>query len=161
MKFLKIPLLLFSIILIAFSGCKKVDSYDPEGQLAIDEALIVKYLAKNDLTAQRHETGLYYIIEDGEVGTGSETYTAATSVKVTYTLSLLGGNTIPQPTEPYTTALGNVIAGWQIGIPLIQEGGKIRLFVPSGYAYGPQSQNGIPANSILDFTINLLEVTNN
>jgi FKBP-type peptidyl-prolyl cis-trans isomerase FkpA len=86
------------------------------------------------------------------------TYTGSTNVKVTYTLSLLGGEVIPQPTEPITFALGGVIVGWQIGIPLIQKGGKIRLFIPSGYAYGPRSQGNIPANSILDFEIDLLDV---
>ena len=43
-------------------------------------------------------------------------------------------------------------------IPLIQKGGKIRLLIPSGYAYGSQAQTQIPGNSILDFTIELIDV---
>jgi FKBP-type peptidyl-prolyl cis-trans isomerase FkpA len=51
--------------------------------------------------------------------------------------------------------LGNLIAGWQIGIRKIQPGGRIRLLIPSGYAYGRNPSGKIPANSVLDFTITL------
>ncbi|MNL47460.1 FKBP-type peptidyl-prolyl cis-trans isomerase FkpA precursor [compost metagenome] len=61
-------------------------------------------------------------------------------------------------TRPFT--LGGLIAGWQIGIPYIQKGGKIRLFIPSQYAYGNSAMPGIPANSVLDFNIELTEVVN-
>jgi FKBP-type peptidyl-prolyl cis-trans isomerase FkpA len=58
--------------------------------------------------------------------------------------------------------LGNVILGWQLGIPKIKNGGIVRLLIPSRYAYGPypQAQIGLPANAVLDFDIELYNVTN-
>jgi FKBP-type peptidyl-prolyl cis-trans isomerase FkpA len=58
--------------------------------------------------------------------------------------------------------LGQVIRGWQLGIPQIKKGGVIRLFVPSRYAYGPYAQplTGLPANAVLDFDIKLYDITN-
>lgn len=156
MKNLKRTLLFLLFVSVAFAACKKSDPYDPEKQLQKEEELIKKYLTANNIVAQRHSTGVYYVIT--QPGTGTVTYTTATKVKVTYKLSLLGGQVIPQPTDPVELTLGGVIAGWQIGIPLIQKGGKIRLFVPSVYAYGPQAQGSIPAHSILDFDIDLLDV---
>ncbi|MEJ6980645.1 FKBP-type peptidyl-prolyl cis-trans isomerase [Pedobacter sp. P351] len=156
MKNLRKTLLFLLFVSVAFTACKKSDPYDPAKQLQKEEELIKNYLAANNITAQRHSTGVYYVIT--EPGTGSVTYTTATNVTVTYSLSLLGGQVIPQPTAPVELTLGGVIAGWQIGVPLIQKGGKIRLFVPSVYAYGQQSQGSIPANSILDFDIDLLDV---
>ncbi|XHR93659.1 FKBP-type peptidyl-prolyl cis-trans isomerase [Mucilaginibacter sp. UC70_90] len=57
---------------------------------------------------------------------------------------------------------GGVIKGWQLGIPQIKPGGKVRLLIPSRYAYGPYAQDSIhlPANSVLDFQIQLYNVTN-
>jgi len=152
----KAKLLLLFLLFSSFfnSSCKKGD--DAEKQLQKDERLIKEYITANNIPAIRHDSGVYYQII--EPGTGNVAYTSSTSVRVKYTLRLLGGQVIPQTTEKVDFTLGRVITGWQIGIPLIQQGGRIRLFVPSIYAYGPYSQNGIPANSVLDFDIELFEV---
>jgi FKBP-type peptidyl-prolyl cis-trans isomerase FkpA len=155
---LKHALLVCLLIVAAFSGCKMDEGISQEEQLAADEVRIKEFITANNIPAERHQTGVYYQII--EPGTGSLVYTANTSITAKYTLRLLNGNTIPQPTEPIKFTLGGVIAGWQIGIPLIQKGGKIRLIVPSGYAYGRQGQNGIPSNSVLDFDIELVDAQN-
>lgn len=156
MKKVKVLLLLFVFSTVLINGCKKSDPYDANAQLAKDEELIKNYLTTNNITATRHETGVYYIVS--EPGSGDVVYTTNTSIKVNYKLRLLGGQVIEQSTEPYSNLLGNLIMGWQIGISQIQKGGKMRLFVPSGYAYGPQATNKVPANSILDFDIELVDV---
>lgn len=152
----KANLLLLVLLFGAFfsSSCKK--EVDAEKQAQKEEQLIKDYITANNIAAIRHDSGLYYQIL--EPGTGNVEYTTSTSVRVKYTLRLLGGQVVPQTTEKVDFTLGRVIVGWQIGIPLIQKGGKIRLFVPSVYAYGPYSQNGIPANSVLDFDIELFEI---
>lgn len=156
MKSIKSLLWLLLFVPVLINSCKKSDPYDAEAQLQKEEELIKNYLTANNIVAQRHPSGVYYVIS--EEGTGDVSYTAATNVTATYTLRLLGGQNIPQPEEPFEFSLGGVIFGWQIGIPLIKKGGKIRLFVPSVYAYGPQAQGSIPANSILDFDIDLIDV---
>ena len=151
--------LAFLVVFIAFSSCKKDNIIDPVQQLAADEVKIKDFIAANKIPAIRHQSGIYYQII--EPGTGTLVYTANTSISANYVLRLLNGNTIPQLAGPFNFILGGkVIDGWKIGIPLIQKAGKIRLLVPSGYAYGPQGQNGIPANAILDFDIELVNASN-
>ena len=155
MKSLK-PFCFLLLLALMGYGCKKSES-SVEKQLEEDEQLIKEYLAANNLTAQRHQSGIYYIISNP--GSGTFTYTTETKVEVKYTLRLLGGSVIPQTTDPISFRLSGVISGWQIGVPLIQPGGKIRLLLPSFYAYGPDVRPGIPANSVLDYDIDLLNVT--
>ncbi len=154
----KYLLLICLIMVTVLASCKKDSGVTPEEQLAADEVRIKEFIAQNNIPAIRHETGLYYQII--EPGTGSLAYSANTSISASYKLRLLNGETIPQPAGPISFRLGGVIVGWQIGIPLIQKGGKIRLLVPSGYAYGPQAQNGIPSNAVLDFDIELVDAQN-
>jgi FKBP-type peptidyl-prolyl cis-trans isomerase FkpA len=155
---LKQLLLAFLMIITALSACKSDPGISAEEQLAADEVRIKEFITANNIPAVRHQSGLYYQII--EPGTGNLVYNANTSITAEYSLRLLNGNTVPQPAGPINFSLGGVIIGWQIGIPLIQKGGKIRLFVPSGYAYGSQSRNGIPANSVLDFDVELVDAQN-
>lgn len=137
----------------AFSSCKKED-YNPEKQLAVDDALIKDFIAKNSIVALKHSSGIYYQII--APGTGNVNYTGATQVTVNYEGKLLSGSVFDKSTSAVTFSLGQLISGWQIGIPLIQKGGKIRLIIPSTLAYMNQARVGIPANSVLDFTIELI-----
>lgn len=153
---MKKVLFLALVLIASLTSCKKSEPYDPAKQLQIDEEIIKDFLKTNNLNALRDTSGLYYIISKG--GSGNVKYTASTQVRVKYTLRLLDGTVIPQTTEPIKFTLGEVIPGWQIGVQKIQPGGKIRLIVPSVYAYQQQSQGGIPANAVLDFDIELLEI---
>jgi len=155
---LKPFLLAFLMIVTALGACKRDLGISAEEQLAADEVRIKQFIETNNIPAVRHQSGLYYQII--EPGTGNLVYAANTSITAKYALRLLNGTTVPQPAEPIKFTLGGVILGWQIGIPLIQKGGKIRLIVPSGYAYGSQLRDGIPANSILDFDIELVDAEN-
>ena len=136
------------------SSCSK-DDYDVEKQAAKDEAIIVDFVAKNNIPAVRHSSGLYYqIITPGE----GASVTAASTVGVTYTGKLLDGTQFDQSTSTVRFPLTGVIQGWTIGVPLIKVGGRIRLIVPSTLAYGNQSPGpGIPKNAVLDFTVDLLQ----
>ncbi len=124
----------FQIILISFvlflgSSCKKETD-----QSAIDKELIEAYVLDNQLQGQSTDSGLYYVISVPGVGAHP---TLSSTVTVTYHAYTLGGQTIDQG-DFKTFKLANLIAGWQEGIPLIGEGGKIKLIVPSEAAYGDQ-----------------------
>jgi FKBP-type peptidyl-prolyl cis-trans isomerase FkpA len=150
---------LFLLMIVSGLGaCKKEESFDPDKQLEIDENIIKDFAAKNSLTLQRDQYGLYYAIS--EPGSGNVTYTAATTVKAKYIGRLLNGQVFDKNETGAIFNLGRVIPGWQIGIPKIQKGGKIRLLIPSGLAYRQVAQGPIPANSVLDFDVELLDVTN-
>jgi FKBP-type peptidyl-prolyl cis-trans isomerase FkpA len=157
---MKLKYLLFVCLLIVtvISSCKSDSGISFEEQLAADEIKVKEFIAKNNIPAIRHESGLYYQIIDP--GAGTIVYTGNTVITANYALRLLNGNTVPQPAGPIQFSLGGVIPGWQIGIPLIQKGGKVRLIVPSGYAYGSEAKSGIPTNSVLDFDIELVDARN-
>ncbi len=151
---LKTKIILVLLLAVGvFSSCKK-DGYEPEKQLKVDDALIKDFIAKNSIVAVKDEkSGIYYQIITP--GTGTLKYTPSTQVSVIYAGRLLNGSIFDSSTSPRTFALGDLILGWQVGIPLIQKGGKIRLLIPSTLAYMNQARVGIPENSVLDFTVEL------
>ena len=63
--------------------------------------------------------------------------------------------------DPFTFTLGagQVIAGWELGVPGMKVGGKRRLVVPPSYGYGSTTVGSIPANSTLVFDIELIGVS--
>jgi FKBP-type peptidyl-prolyl cis-trans isomerase len=59
---------------------------------------------------------------------------------------------------PFRVGAGQVIRGWDMGVPGMRVGGRRRLTVPPSLAYGSQGQGSIPPNSTLIFEIELLQV---
>ncbi len=148
----KFLLMLIAVVSVV-SSCSK-DDYNAEKQAAKDDALIVDFIAKNNIPAIKHSSGLYYqIITAGE----GASVTAASTVGVNYTGRLLDGTQFDKSAQMITFPLTGVIEGWTIGVPLIKVGGRIRLIIPSGLAYGNRAQGPIAKNSVLDFTIDLLQ----
>ena len=144
--------------LVTFMGCKEDD--EPltfAEQLNVDIGILDDYLAENNITAQEDPSGLRYVIN--EPGTGA-TPELSSTITAAYEGTFLDG-AVFDASESLTFPLQNLIPGWQIGLPLIQEGGDITLYIPSGLAYGAQGIPGfIPGNANLIFTVELLEVAN-
>jgi FKBP-type peptidyl-prolyl cis-trans isomerase FkpA len=161
-------LLLLLIICCGMTGCIKTnnDVAVEKAQAAIDDKLIANYLSDNGLTGIAKKvtdtSGVYYIVL--RQGQGNDLYTSSTQVTVGDTGKLLTTQKIFTKTNNFhpSYVLGQVILGWRLGIPKINTGGIIRLLIPSRYAYGPyaQPQLGLPANAVLDFDIQLYNVTN-
>jgi len=147
-NFLKFTALSFLLISVLFTSCKKEE--DAEKQ-------ITEFIQKNNITATKHPSGLYYQII--KAGTGNSTYPPGTRITIKYVGKLLNGTVIDDGNNVENTfQLAQLIEGWKIGIPLIQKGGEIRLIIPSELAYGNQATGPVPANSVLDFTIQLINV---
>jgi FKBP-type peptidyl-prolyl cis-trans isomerase FkpA len=149
--------ILFSIILgTVFSGCNKWEEGCTYEECAVkapadQEQAVQDYLNSQGITnAVKHCSGLYYVID--EPGTGG-TPEGCSAVDVTYTGSLTNGTVFDS--GPTQLSLGSVIRGWRNGLPLIKEGGKIRLFIPPALGYGDQPNGPIPEKSILIFSIEL------
>jgi FKBP-type peptidyl-prolyl cis-trans isomerase len=103
---------------------------------------------------------------DVVVGTGA-TATTGRPATVNYTLWLYDsskadgkGNQIQSFNGyTFTPGAGQVIKGWDQGVPGMKVGGLRRLTIPPELAYGSAAQNGIPANSTLVFDITLTNVS--
>lgn len=155
MKYLPQLFGLMMIAVLIMPGCKKDD--DSEKQAAIDEQIILDYLAANNIDATRHESGLYYVITDE--GTGDQP-TIYNMVEVYYKGYFTDGSIFDQTTSgPVSLSLQSLIPGWQIGIPLIKEGGSIRLFLPSALGYGNSGSGSVPPNTVIFFDIDLVNIS--
>ncbi|MGZ3753169.1 MAG: FKBP-type peptidyl-prolyl cis-trans isomerase [Mucilaginibacter sp.] len=156
------------IICCAVAGCTKTNNSlaNVKAQGIIDDNIIAKYIADNGLTGKAKKvtdtSGVYYIVL--QPGQGNDLFTSSTQVTVGDTGKLLTTGKVFAQTNEYhpSYALGQVILGWRLGLPKIKTGGIVRLLIPSRYAYGPyaQPQIGLPANAVLDFDIQLYNVTN-
>jgi FKBP-type peptidyl-prolyl cis-trans isomerase len=86
------------------------------------------------------------------------------TVTVDYTGAVAATGTIFQSSkdsgQPVSFPLGNVITGWQQGIPGMKIGGTRRLLIPANLAYGakPPAGSGIPANADLVFDVTLHKI---
>jgi FKBP-type peptidyl-prolyl cis-trans isomerase FkpA len=126
-------------------------------QLKEDIAKIEQYLIDNNVTAEKTESGLHYIIT--QVGTGIKPVNTSI-VEVRYKGYFLDKVVFDETTgnETISFRLNGVIKGWTEGLQYFREGGKGTLLIPSGLAYGSNQRQGIPANSVLIFDIELVDV---
>jgi FKBP-type peptidyl-prolyl cis-trans isomerase len=61
---------------------------------------------------------------------------------------------------PITFPLSNVIAGWSEGLTGVKVGSIVRLTIPADKAYGSQASSLIPANSPLEFIVEIHKIDN-
>ncbi|MBD2769008.1 FKBP-type peptidyl-prolyl cis-trans isomerase [Hymenobacter sp. BT664] len=129
----------------------------------IDEKLIKKYLSDNNINnAQRQGSGLYYV--PLVTAPSAPRAVAGKTVSVLYTGTLLDGTVFDassrrgnQPLD-FILGRGQVIQGWDEGIALMRKGEKSLLLIPSQLGYGAQGAGSIPANTVLRFEVELVDV---
>jgi len=83
------------------------------------------------------------------------------TVKVNYTGRLINGTVFDSSVErkePADIQLNKVIPGWAEGLQKINQGGKIRLYIPPDLAYGDSGQGSIPPGATLIFDVELLDI---
>ena len=145
-------------LVLMLSACdKKSDKPCPPvttSAPAEEVSRLEQYLASANITATKDDRGFYYTIKNA--GSGDKP-NACSTVKVAYKGRLTNGEEF-DASSGVEFPLQDLIAGWQEGIPLIAPGGSITLYLPPSLAYGNAAQQGIPANSILVFEIDLLSV---
>jgi FKBP-type peptidyl-prolyl cis-trans isomerase len=124
---------LLAVIMVT-GACNKSEEEGPSQQ-EIEHEQIQQYADDNQLNGEFTDRGLYYVIETE----GSANRPKFNSViTVSYRGYYLDGTVLDEGSF-YTERLNLLIEGWKEGIPLIGEGGKIKLIIPSHMAY----RNGI------------------
>ena len=164
------------IAVFVLSSCLKQDSKcgypdssvtAPEDQINNLEDSLAKYGISG---AQVSPSGFMYKIINQ--GSGPSVTNLCSAITVTYKGRFFNGkifdetkfdstNNIPMPVY---FELGGVILGWQKGIPLINQGGKIDLYIPPSLGYGPNDKTDnygkviMPGNSYLVFEVEVLRI---
>lgn len=151
---------LFGLLFISLlTGCQSNDvpcDGTPVTTKAPDTevATLKQYITANNIQATADPRGFYYTIQSP--GT-DEKPTVCSNVTVKYVGKLTNGQQFDS-SNGISFGLGELVVGWQEGIPLIAPGGKVTLYLPPSLAYGARELPGIPANSILVFDIDLVKI---
>ena len=123
-----------------------------------------EFLAKNkqeNPDVKETPTGLQYrVIKEGEGDSPSQT----DRVKVHYAGKLIDGTEFDssyERGEPTEFGLNQVIKGWTEGLQLMKVGSKYEFFIHPKIAYDSRPRPTIPANSVLIFEVELLDIVEN
>ena len=136
---------LFIIGLLVQISCSKSSASEADQ--------MISYAKKNNITYVSDPSGvLYQIITAGN----SNKPRLTSTITVTYTGKLMNDKTFDSGTITYP--LNNLIPGWQIALPLIGEGGQIKILIPSTLGYGSRGSGEIPGNAPLYFDVSLSKV---
>lgn len=98
------------------------------------------------------------IVEEGK----GKVPTEKDTVKAHYKGSLIDGKVFDSSYDrgqPAEFPVSQVIKGWTEAITNMKVGTKAKLFIPPELGYGPNDRPGIPANSVLIFEVELLDVS--
>lgn len=135
--------------------------YKEKHQHDIDDLEINLFVADNKLTVVKDPSRVQYIIT--QPGTGTVPITKESTIEVKYVGHLLNGTEFDKSADDatFTATFDEVIKGWGDVIPgKLTKGGKIRLLIPSDLGYGrnPSTDGSVPANAVLDFDIEIVDV---
>jgi FKBP-type peptidyl-prolyl cis-trans isomerase len=148
-------LLAFLLAPLLFAACGKTSEPCVPATVASEKAAMVAYCTANNITFTEHASGILYEVMAPGLGTQP---TLTNTVSTVYTGKLLNGNQFDASANPVSFLLSGVIKGWQIAIPLIKKGGRIKMVIPSSLAYGCSGSGSIAPNSPLYFEVSLTDV---
>jgi FKBP-type peptidyl-prolyl cis-trans isomerase FkpA/FKBP-type peptidyl-prolyl cis-trans isomerase FklB len=103
-------------------------------------------------------SGLQYIVV--KEGSG-KTPGPKDTVKAHYKGTLITGEQFDSSYDrgqPAEFPVEGVIKGWTEALQMMKVGGKMKLFIPPELGYGAAARPGIPANSVLVFDVELIDV---
>ena len=155
----KLFLVFFVVAIVAGCADKNEELSDAE-QLQKDIETIDKYLFDNSITATADPSGLRYVVT--VAGTGAKPKLSS-PIKVKYVGKLFDKTIFDQgtlaPSATFKCRVQDFIKGWQVGMPLLNQGSKAVFYIPSGLGYGKAGfGSSIAPNANLIFEIELIQV---
>ncbi|MFT5859523.1 MAG: FKBP-type peptidyl-prolyl cis-trans isomerase FkpA [Flavobacteriaceae bacterium] len=136
---------------VVLAGCSTYSDDD----LSTFDVKIKNHLEKEDIKCERSESGLYFnILEEGE----GDYIQFQDRVSFTYTGTLLDGAIFDNQQEPVEFAVADLIGAWKEIMLQIKKGAKVYLATPPQLAYGSNALDDIPANSVLIYEMDILDV---
>jgi FKBP-type peptidyl-prolyl cis-trans isomerase len=137
---------------------KTYNELEKSGEAAQQRKVVEDYLAAKGITAQKTGKGTYVHIM--EQGTGAKA-DSGKYVTIKYSGRRLANDSTFE-TNVYPNLLlgvGDVIAGWDEGLQLFNEGGKGTIYIPGYNAYGKTPRPGpIKPDDALIFDVEILKV---
>lgn len=160
----------------AFSG-KKSRMTEEESSKAMDALKVAARANQTKMANANKEEGEKFLAENAKKkgvtttpsglqyevvkeGTGAIPKDGA-KVKVHYKGTLLNGKEFDSSykrNQPAEFGVNEVIPGWTEALKLMKVGSTWNLAIPSKLAYGEHGQGPIPANAVLKFQVELLEI---
>ncbi len=144
---------------------KKKQKEKANEQQLLEDPIIEKYLAEQKITdAKKTKLGSYYTYTKKGKG---RTPNTGELVSMNYTGYFMNGTKFDSNEtadfnhkEPYRFKVGRkqVIEAWDEAVSAMHIGDRIKLIIPSPLAYGANDRPGIPANSILVFEMELIDI---
>lgn len=149
-------ILFFLLLIIGLSACRDTENLQHE----TDILTINNYLSQQGIAAtQDAQADFFYFFYVENDKNYQPPRDWGLTVEVRYKAFLLDG-TVVEDTGASTVRvpLDQSIYGWRLALPLMNRGERMLLLLPSRLAYGTESSATIPANSVLGFEIELVEI---
>lgn len=148
------------VVSLSGTGClKSTNNGTCVDKLVSSEVTAMQdYATSHGMTVSTHSSGLMYQVINPGNGIAPS---GSSKIFVKYTGKFTSNDNIfDQQNNSAATGwtLNTLIPAWQIGLPMIGEGGIIKLIVPSSLAYGCRGFASIPPDAILYFEIELVDV---
>ena len=156
-RLMKKIVILLSTVFIFITCSKKNDDHCTPATPESESEEMTAFCNAQGITCTVDTNGIYYQVIDQ--GSGM-TPNLNSMITVTYEASTLDGNVVEdKTTSPVTKQLNKFIEGWRLALPYIQQGGRIKMILPSVLAYGCTGISGtVPPNSPLYYDIVLIKV---
>jgi FKBP-type peptidyl-prolyl cis-trans isomerase FkpA len=147
--FNRIGYLMISLFLV--SGCH---TYSDSDKSAFDKN-ISEYLHKKGIECTKSPSGLYYkIIRQGK----GETIQFQDVVSFCYKGYFLNGEVFDHVKKPVEFQVKDLIGAWKEIMLELKPGSSVYLVAPPQLGYGDRELDDIPANSILVFEMEIINV---
>ncbi len=125
-------------------------------EVALEKATFAEALQVDLAASMKLPSGMY--IRELTVGTGAAAKTGQ-PVTMRYTGWLANGTQFDSNQArgfQFNLGAGDVISGWDLGVPGVQVGGTRQLIIPPSLGYGAGGTGPIPGNAILVFNVTMM-----